>query len=601
MLACAWIVAFFPVLSNTTLGLQSVDRNLLELFDLYGATRPRWAPAFVGRFLSRLKALWYLRRPAALPYFLAGLKIAGGLSLIGAVVAEIAAGSAGAGSGLAYRIVESQYRLNIPRLFAALGLLSVTGIVIFLALSALSHLLLRRWHESALVGGAVMPTGFAAIPDAPALPARQRPRAAAAHHDAPASPPDRDGLAPDRPHRRGRPHRLDRRRGHLHPRHGPARPRPRRRPRPAAPRRPPHPSRQGPYLAAPPQPGRHLRERARERRRRPGGVLDGRRRARPHGFRASAAPSPTAPARSAPISIPIGKQTAITWPVFAEMREAYADRIALQGVALFPLDTVLDGPDEFRDVVATTARHGGVLGGVTFTGRAPDARTDAALDRLMQAAGANGLDLDLHVDESDSPEARTLERVADAALRNRFAGKILCGHCCSAALMGEARARSAPAQARRGADRGGQPAALQHVPAGPASPAAPRAGGAWRRCTRWPGVGIPVAVASDNTRDPFYAYGDLDMLEVFREATRILHLDHSGPDWVRAVAATPADLMGLDRHGRLEAGDPADLVLTRARSLNELWSRPQTDRTVLRRAAVRSTRRLRTTASSTRS
>jgi NitT/TauT family transport system permease protein len=150
VLACAWIVAFFPVLSNTTLGLQSVDRNLLELFDLYGATKPRWAPAFVGRFLSRVKALWYLRRPAALPYFLAGLKIAGGLSLIGAVVAEIAAGSAGAGSGLAYRIVESQFRLNIPRLFAALGLLALTGVVIFLAMSALSHLLLRRWHESAL-------------------------------------------------------------------------------------------------------------------------------------------------------------------------------------------------------------------------------------------------------------------------------------------------------------------------------------------------------------------------------------------------------------------------------------------------------------------
>ena len=150
VLACAWLVAFFPVLSNTTLGLQSVDRNLLELFDLYGSTRPKGMPAFVGRFLSRLKALWYLRRPAALPYFLAGLKIAGGLSLIGAVVAEIAAGSAGAGSGLAYRIVESQFRLNIPRLFAALGLLAATGVIIFLAMSALSHLLLRRWHESAL-------------------------------------------------------------------------------------------------------------------------------------------------------------------------------------------------------------------------------------------------------------------------------------------------------------------------------------------------------------------------------------------------------------------------------------------------------------------
>ena len=133
VLACAWIVAFFPVLSNTTLGLQSVDRNLLELFDLYGATRPQWRAGLPRTFPLAAEGLWYLRRPAALPYFLAGLKIAGGLSLIGAVVAEIAAGSAGAGSGLAYRIVESQFRLNIPRLFAALALLALTGIVIFLA------------------------------------------------------------------------------------------------------------------------------------------------------------------------------------------------------------------------------------------------------------------------------------------------------------------------------------------------------------------------------------------------------------------------------------------------------------------------------------
>jgi NitT/TauT family transport system permease protein len=150
VLTCAWIVAFFPILSNTTLGLQSVDRNLLELFDLYGASRPKWAPRWLGTFISRVKALYYLRGPAALPYFLGGLKIAGGLALIGAVVAEIAAGSAGAGSGLAYRIIESQFRLNIPRLFAALVLLSVTGVIIFLAMSAFSHMLLRRWHESAI-------------------------------------------------------------------------------------------------------------------------------------------------------------------------------------------------------------------------------------------------------------------------------------------------------------------------------------------------------------------------------------------------------------------------------------------------------------------
>ena len=136
VLACAWIVAFFPVLANTTLGLNSVDRNLRDLFALYGA-QP-W------------QVLLYLKLPSALPAMLGGLRIAGGLSLIGAVVAEIAAGSAGAGSGLAYRIAESGYRLNIPRMFAALVLLSVAGIVIFYLLALVNYLALRRWHESAL-------------------------------------------------------------------------------------------------------------------------------------------------------------------------------------------------------------------------------------------------------------------------------------------------------------------------------------------------------------------------------------------------------------------------------------------------------------------
>ncbi len=136
LLLCAWIVAFFPILSNTTLGLNSVDRNLIDYFRLNGA--------------SRWQTLWHLRLPAAMPYFLGGLKIAGGLALIGAVVAEFVAGSAGQSSGLASRIIEAGYRLNAPRLFAALILISATGIVIFLVLSWISHLALRRWHESAL-------------------------------------------------------------------------------------------------------------------------------------------------------------------------------------------------------------------------------------------------------------------------------------------------------------------------------------------------------------------------------------------------------------------------------------------------------------------
>ncbi|MGK9230691.1 ABC transporter permease [Inquilinus limosus] len=136
LLICAFIVAFFPILSNTTQGLKSTDHNLLNLFELYGA--------------SRWQSLLHLRIPAALPYFATGLRIGGGLALIGSVVAEFAAGSAGAQSGLAFRILEAGRRLNVPRLFAALILITLTGLAIFALTSLISHLLLRRWHESAI-------------------------------------------------------------------------------------------------------------------------------------------------------------------------------------------------------------------------------------------------------------------------------------------------------------------------------------------------------------------------------------------------------------------------------------------------------------------
>ncbi|WP_419909020.1 ABC transporter permease [Hoeflea sp.] len=136
LLICAWLVAFFPVLSNTTLGLNSADHNLRDLFNIYGATR--W---------QRLR---YLQIPSALPYFLGGLRIAGGLALIGAVVAEYVAGTGGIGSGLAFTILEAGYRLNIPRMFSALFLIAITGVLIYAALGFLSHVLLHKWHESAI-------------------------------------------------------------------------------------------------------------------------------------------------------------------------------------------------------------------------------------------------------------------------------------------------------------------------------------------------------------------------------------------------------------------------------------------------------------------
>ncbi|GAB4368471.1 MAG: ABC transporter permease [Elainellaceae cyanobacterium] len=136
LVICAWIVAFFPVLSNTTLGLNSADHNLINLFQLYRS--------------SRWQTLLYLRIPSAMPYFLGGLRISGGLALIGAVVAEFVAGTGGTRSGIAYQILISSFNLQIPRMFAALFMTTLLGVVIFVVLTLLSDLLLRNWHESAV-------------------------------------------------------------------------------------------------------------------------------------------------------------------------------------------------------------------------------------------------------------------------------------------------------------------------------------------------------------------------------------------------------------------------------------------------------------------
>ena len=222
-------------------------------------------------------------------------------------------------------------------------------------------------------------------------------------------------------------------------------------------------------------------------------------------------------------------------------------------------------------------------------------RLDEALDRMFALATKHGLDVDFHVDETGDPEAVSLRRIAEAALRNRFEGRILCGHCCSLAMQ-------EPDQALSTLDLVAE--------AGIAVVTLPmcnlylqdRVPG---RTPRWRGVtllhemrarGIPVAVASDNCRDPFYGYGDHDMVEVYREATRILHLDRPFGDWPRAATATPAAIMGLDEPVSSASGRVADLVVFRARGYSELLSRPQSDRVSSRRTAAR-TPRCRTTAS----
>ncbi|MGL4239620.1 MAG: cytosine deaminase [Beijerinckiaceae bacterium] len=279
----------------------------------------------------------------------------------------------------------------------------------------------------------------------------------------------------------------------------------------------------------------------------------------------------------------IGKQIRISWPVFAELRDQWRDRILLQGVPLFAIHSALD-PNHVRDVVAAVRTHGsGVLGAVTYM--CPE--LEPGLDIMFRTAMEHGFDLDFHVDESSDPAARSLERIALAALRHGFKGNILCGHCCSLALQGpEDEKRVIGLVKEAGIAIVSLPMCNMYL-----QDRQPPKDGKPGRTPRWRGVtllhelkaaGVPVMVSSDNTRDPFYAYGDLDTLEVFREATRIGHLDHPAGSWISAVTSAPARAMGLNTDiGRLSGG-LANLVLFKARNWTELLSRPQTDRIVIR-------------------
>ena len=271
----------------------------------------------------------------------------------------------------------------------------------------------------------------------------------------------------------------------------------------------------------------------------------------------------------------IGGLHRTSWPVFAELREAWQGRIDLQGVSLAGCESF--SPDgEFREVAEMVAAHGGVLGLVTYP--VPD-----LADRLrgfFALAAELGLAADFHVDETLDPGAQTLRTIAVIKKEVGFGAPVVVGHCCSLSAQSESRAYDTlDLVARAGLKVVSLPLCnlyLQDRQAG--------------RTPRMRGVtlvhemkarGIPVSFASDNTRDPFYAYGDLDMLEVLRQATRIAHLDHSAEDWIRSVTTTPAETCGF-APGALDAGAPADLVIFRAREWTELFARPQSDRIVLR-------------------
>ncbi|MFE0015347.1 cytosine deaminase [Mesorhizobium sp. NPDC059054] len=270
-------------------------------------------------------------------------------------------------------------------------------------------------------------------------------------------------------------------------------------------------------------------------------------------------------------------QDAISWPVFEDIREKWHGRIDLQAACLVGIEETRDQA-WFAGLARRVAGARGVLGAVTYM--VPD--LDALLDRMFALAIEHGLDLDFHADETDAIDAISLKKIAEAALRHRFERKILVGHCCSLARQPDGEVLDTLDKvARAEIAVVSLPMCNLYLQDRRHDQTTPR----WRGVTllhEMKARGIPVAVASDNTRDPFYAYGDLDMLEVYRMATRILHLDHPVGDWPRAVAQTPAKTMQLDNTGVLQPGGPADLVVFKGRNWTELLSRPEADRIVIR-------------------
>jgi len=288
----------------------------------------------------------------------------------------------------------------------------------------------------------------------------------------------------------------------------------------------------------------------------------------------------------------VPEQAERSWRAFADMRTEWQGRVALQGVSLVPIDLFRG---EWGDkLAALVAKSGGILGAVTRAASAgahgaPLEDLDALLDRLFRLAARHDLDIDLHVDESGDPRAAALPYVARAAIRNGYQGRVTCGHCCSLAVQPEPEAdRTLDLVAEAKIAIVTLPTVNLYLQ--------DRGSG---RTPRWRGVtlvhemrrrGIVVAAAGDNCRDCFYAYGDHDMVDTFRQAVRILHLDHPLAEAPTLVGPAPATIARLSDHGRIQEGAPARLLVFNARTLSEVVSRPHADRIVIdsgRRSSAR--------------
>ena len=269
-------------------------------------------------------------------------------------------------------------------------------------------------------------------------------------------------------------------------------------------------------------------------------------------------------------------QDDVSWPVFSEVRSDWKDRIELQASSLIGCESFDEIGTGYATTANTVAQHGGVLGMVTY--HVPDLRR-RLLD-FFELAGNRGLAVDFHADETLDQSSETLRMIAETALQIDWDGPVAVGHCCSLSLQQEQRAlETLDIVAKAGLNIVSLPMCNLYLQ-DRNSNRTPRARGV-TLVHEMVARGINVSFASDNTRDPFYAYGDLDMIEVMRQATRIGHLDHSRKDWTDAFTVNPARACGFTRPSLLP-GAPADLVVVRARDWTELFARPQADRMVIR-------------------
>ncbi|MEL7037969.1 MAG: cytosine deaminase [Cyanobacteria bacterium J06592_8] len=274
-----------------------------------------------------------------------------------------------------------------------------------------------------------------------------------------------------------------------------------------------------------------------------------------------------------------GRLAEMSWEVLRTLQKEWSERLILQAASLVSLDYYLT--PEGEKLANKVAEFGGILGGVAYMN--PD--IDRQIQQTFELAKERELDLDFHTDENGEPDSITLKKVAETALKLEFSGQIVCGHCCSLATQSPQQIKETIALVKQAGigiislpmcnlylqDRQYQQQLTQ----------TPR----WRGITllhELKNAGVPVAIASDNCRDPFYNFGDHDGLEVFKMAVRIAHLDHPFGDWPQAVTRTPGEFMGLPTVGKIGVVFSADLIIFQGRSFSEVLSRSQHNRIVLR-------------------